>query len=241
MKKLVSLLVLTALVLSSMAVCVSANGSPKGEITKAVEANPTVVDADGNAVTDIDTTGGALTKLTHHEEEAHYVPDEDQFHEHFGHTYDDYKFYGSFDLRLTEHGKKVVGNGKLTGIELTINIPGMTAANNPTVFYFDVEHDIYHIIKNIRVEGSTITFMAMPLTAANDEAALASLDALTVTTLLTANETVQVSDTDIGHYGVIYTGAITSPATGVPTAAFVIVLVVALAGAAFAGKKIFAK
>ena len=240
MKKLVSLLVLTALVLSSLAVCVSANGSPRGEITKAVEANPTVVDAAGNVVENIDTTGGAITELTHHDEAAEYVPDEDQFVEHFGHAYDDYKFFGSFDLRLTEHGKKVVGDGKLTGIELTINIPGMTAANNPTVFYFDVERDIYHIIENIRVEGSTITFMAMPLTAANSNAALASLDALTVATLLTAGAP-QVSDTDIGHYGVLYTGAITSPATGVPTAAFVIVLVVALAGAAFAGKKIFAK
>ncbi len=240
MKKLVSLLVLTVLVLSSMAVCVSANGSPRGEITKTVEANPTVVDADGNVVESIDTTGGALTELTHHDEAADYVPDEDQFQEHFGHTYDDYKFFGSFDLRLTEHGKKVVGNGKLTGVEITINIPGMTAANNPTVFYFDVEHDVYHIIENIRVEGSAVTFMAMPLTAANSSAALASLDALTVATVLSADAP-QVSDTDIGHYGVIYTGAITSPATGVPTAAFVIVLVVALAGAAFAGKKIFAK
>ena len=240
MKKLVSLLVLTALVLSSLAVCVSANGSPRGEITKAVEANPTVVDAAGNVVENIDTTGGAITELTHHDDVAEYVPDEDQFVEHFGHEYDDYKFFGSFDLKLTDHGKKVVGDGKLTGIELTINIPGMTAANNPTVFYFDVEHNIYHIIENIRVDGSSITFMAMPLTAANSNAALASLDALTVATLLTAGAP-QVSDTDIGHYGVLYTGAITSPATGVPTAAFVIVLVVALAGAAFAGKKIFAK
>ncbi len=240
MKKIVSLLVLAALVFSALAVCVSANGSPAGKITKAVEANPTVVDAEGNAVTDVDASG-AIVELSHHDEAAHYVPDEDQFHEHFGHEYDDYKFFGSFDLRLTEHGKKIVGDGKLTGIELTINIPGMTAANNPTVFYFDVEHDIYHIIENIRVEGSNITFMAMPLTTANSTAALTSLDALTVNTLLSATNAVEVSDTDIGHYGVIYTGAITSPATGVPTAAFVIVLVVALAGAAFAGKKIFAK
>ena len=212
MKKLVSLLVLTALVLSSLAVCVSANGSPKGEITKAVEANPTVVDAAGNVVENIDITGGVLTELTHHAEAADYVPAEDQFGELFGNAYDGYKFFGSFDLRLTENGKKVVGDGALSGIELTINIPGMTAANNPTVFYFDAANNEYHIIENIKVEGSTITFKAMSLTSA-----------------------------DIGYYGVLYTGAVTSPATGVPTAAFVIVLVVALAGAAFAGKKIFAK
>ena len=107
MKKLVSLLVLTALVLSSLAVCVSANGSPRGEITKAVEANPTVVDAAGNVVENIDMTGGAITELTHHDDVAEYVPDEDQFVEHFGHEYDDYKFFGSFDLKLTDHGKKI--------------------------------------------------------------------------------------------------------------------------------------
>lgn len=239
MKKLVSILVLTALVLSTLSLAVSATGSPVGEITKAVEANPTVVDAEGNEVADVDATG-ALTELTHHDEAAEYVPEEDQFVEHFGHAYDDYKFYGSFDLKLTDHGKKVVGNGKLAGVELTINVPGLTEANNITVFYFDVAHNVYHIIKNIRVEGSTVTFMAMPLTAAKNEAALVSADALTVS-LLSAADAVAVSDTDIGHYGVLYTGTATSPSTGVPTAAFVIVLVVALAGAAFAGKKIFAK
>ncbi|MBQ8207945.1 MAG: hypothetical protein IJZ89_04330 [Clostridia bacterium] len=239
MKKLVSILVLTALVLSTLSFAVSAAGSPVGKITSVAEANPAVVDAEGNAVADVDTTG-ALTKLTHHDEKADYVPDHDQFVAHFGHAFDGYKFFGSFDLRLTDHGKKVVGNGKLTGVELTINVPGLTEANNITVFYFDVEHDVYHIIKNIKVEGSTVTFKAMPLTAGTDVAALASVDALAIS-LLSATEEVTVSDTDIGYYGVIYTGAVTSPSTGVPTAAFVIVLVVALAGAAFAGKKIFAK
>lgn len=239
MKKLISILVLTALVLSSLSLAVSANGSPTGTISKAVEANPTVVDAQGNAVADVDTTS-ELTKLTHHDEKAEYVPDHDQFVSHFGHNYDGYKFFGSFDLRLTDHGKKVVGGGKLTGVELTINVPGLTKENNITVFYFDVEHDVYHIIKNIKVEGSTVTFKAMPLTAGTSAAALASVDALSIS-LLNATEEVTVSDTDIGHYGVIYTGTATSPSTGVPTAAFVIVLVVALAGAAFAGKKVFAK
>ncbi len=239
MKKLLSLLVLTALVLSTFAFAVSAANSPVGEITKAAEANPTVVDASGNAVADVDVSA-ELTKLTHHDEAADYVPDEEQFVEHFGHAYDDYKFYGSFDLRLTDHGKKVVGDGKLTGVELTINLPGLTAANNITVFYFDVEHDVYHIIKDIKIEGSTVTFKAMPLTAAKETAALAVNNALTVS-LLSANDAFVASDTDIGHYGVLYTGAATSPSTGVPTALFAVVLVVALAGAAFAGKKVFAK
>lgn len=239
MKKLLSILVLTALVLSSLSIAISATKSPVNKITATEEANPTVVDASGNAVADVDTTG-ALVKLTHHEEEKEYVPDEAQFVSHFGHDFDGYKFYGSFDVRLTDHGKKVVGDGKLTGVEITINVPGLTEANDITVFYFDVEHDVYHIIENIRVKGSTVTFKAMPLTAGSDVAALPSADALAVA-LLSATNTVTVSDTDIGHYGVIYTGTATSPSTGVPTAAFVIVLVVALAGAAFAGKKVFAK
>ncbi len=238
MKKFVTLLVLTALVLSSLAMGISANGSPAGKIEKAVEANPVVVDAAGNEVADVDTSA-ALTELNYHEEKADYVPDPDQFVEHFGHAYDDHKFFGSFDLRLTDHGKKVVGDGKLTGIEITITVPGLTAANSPKVFYFDVEHDVYHMIDEIKIEGSTITFKAMPLTAADSTAAI-NADALAVA-LLNAAAAPAVSDTDIGHYGIIYTGALTSPSTGVPTAAFVAILVVALAGAAFAGKKIFAK
>lgn len=239
MKKFVAFLVLTSLVLSSLALCVSANLSPTGKIVKASESNPTIVDANGNVVADVDTTGGPITELTQNDDDGAYVPDPNQFAEAFGETFSEFKLYGSFELRLTDFGKKVVGDGKLAGVEITLNIPGMTAANNPTVFYFDVEKNIYQVIEDIKVDGSNITFKAMPLTAAKSTAAATYANALTVS--LTSAEQAEVSDTDIGHYGVLYTGTITSPSTGVPTAAFVIVLVVALAGAAFAGKKIFSK
>lgn len=231
MKKFLSILVVMALVFSTMALAVSATNSPTGKITYVGETAPVVVDKDGNEKTDVDTTG-VIVELTHHDEDKDYVPEADEYKEVFGEKYEDFKFYGSFDLRLTEYGKEVVGDGKLNGIELTINVPGLTAANNPTIFYYDVAHDTYVIIKDIVVNGSEITFEAMPLTAANN-AVNAVADSVT-------GEFV-ASDTDIGHYGVIYTGSVTSPSTGVPTAAFVAILVVALAGAAFAGKKVFAK
>ncbi|MBE6538819.1 MAG: hypothetical protein E7671_05100 [Ruminococcaceae bacterium] len=243
MKKFLSILVVMALVFSTMALAVSATNSPTGKITYVSEKDPVIVDKDGNEKADVDTTG-TLIELTHHEEDKEYVPEAHEYKEVFGEKYEDFKFYGSFDIRLTEHGKKEVGDGKLHGVEITINVPGLTAANNPTVFYYDMAHDTYVIIKDIVVNGSEITFEAMPLTNTDDTAKAASIDALAVSllnaTLAATNEFV-ASDTDIGHYGVIYTGSVTSPSTGVPTAAFVVILVVALAGAAFAGKKVFAK
>ncbi len=237
MKKLLSILVMTALVLSSLALAISATGSPTGEITKADEAEPTVVDKDGNAVTEI--ADGEMIKVTD-DDEAEHIPESDEFAETFGEKYADYKAYGAFHVTLTDHGKAIVKDGKLTGIKITITVPGLSAANAPTVYYHDVAHNKYIIVEST-VEGNKITFTALPLTGEVSTASVAkAVNALTATVLSATADHV-ISDTDIGYYGIIYTGAATSPSTGVPTAAFVIVLVVALAGAAFAGKKIFAK
>ena len=213
MKKFLSILVVMALVFSTMAIAVFATTSPTGKITYVGEESPVVVDKDGKEKADVDTSG-ALVELEHHDDEKDYVPAAEEYVEAFGDKYEGFKLYGSFEFKLTEHGKEQVGDGELKGVSVTVNVPGVEAANNPTVFYYDVENDTY-VICETKVNGSELTFEAMPLSAAEGE--------------------------NIGYYGVIYTGSVTSPSTGVPTVAFVVILVVALAGAAFAGKKVFAK
>lgn len=211
MRKILSILVVMALVFSTMAIAVSATSSPTGKITYVGEESPVVVDKEGNEKADVDTSA-ALVELEHHDDEKDYVPAAEEYKDAFGDKYEGFNFYGSFEFKLTEHGQEQIGEGELKGANVTINVPGVTAANNPTVFYYDAANDTY-VVCETTVNGSELTFTAMPLSA----------------------------DAGVGYYGVIYTGAITSPSTGVPTAAFVAILVVALAGAAFAGKKVFAK
>lgn len=205
MKKLVSFLVLTALVLSSLAICVSANGSPVGEIKVVTEAKVNVVDAEGNAVANVDTSV-ALVTVTDTTKTADVAPENMA---DLGEAYAEYKSYGTISVELSDHGKTVVGEGKLESVEITVNVPGIAAANAPAIYCFDSATQKYEVLE-CKVNGTEVTFTATNI-----------------------SETVT--------YGVIYTGAITSPSTGVPTVAFVVLLVVALAGAAFAGKKIFAK
>ncbi len=224
MKKLLSLLVLTAMLLASFAFAATATGSPVGAITKVTEANPVFTDGTGAVVTP--TVTDVLTDLEA-DNNAAYLPT--NIGTALGAAYANHKNFGGFAHSLTEYGKTVVGSGTLV-VDVTINVPGVTAANSPAVYYYNAAANTYTVLSST-VDGSTVTFKTMPLTGATTAAA----GELSVS-LLSATDAASV-----GYYGVVYTGAVTSPSTGVQTTLFIVVLAVALAGAAFAGKKVFAK
>lgn len=219
MKKILSVLVLAALVVCAFSISVSANNSPADKIT-IVDTdwdNASILDGEDNAVENIDFNR-ALIELTHHDAYADYVPATDRFESVFGEKYKDFRTYGSFDIALTNYAEKVLGvDGTLKDVAITISVPGIAEKNNPEVFYYDAVKGTYTIVDST-INGSEITFTVLPLTVPADDSA-----------------------TDVGYYGIIYMPASTSPETSVPTFAFAAVLVLALVGAAYAGKKVFAR
>lgn len=242
MKKILSVLVLAALVVSAFSISVSANNSPADKIT-IVDTdwdNASILDGEDNAVENIDFNR-ALIELTHHDAYADYVPVTDHFERVFGEKYRDFRSYGSFDIALTNYAKKVLGvGGVLKDVVITISVPGITEKNNPEVFYYDAVEDTYTIIEST-INGSEITFKKLPLTVVADAARSAGLNFATLSSETVTTGEVDVSATGVGYYGIIYMPASTSPETSVPTFAFVAVLVLALVGAAYAGKKVFAR
>ncbi|MBR4295256.1 MAG: hypothetical protein IKT56_00260 [Clostridia bacterium] len=219
MKKILSVLVLAALVVSAFSISISANNSPADKIT-IVDTdwdNASILDGENNAVENIDFNR-ALIELTHHDAYADYVPATDSFESVFGEKYKDFRTYGSFDIALTNYAEKVLGvDGTLKDVAITISVPGIAEKNNPEVFYYDAVKGTYTIVDST-INGSEITFTVLPLTVPSDDSA-----------------------TDVGYYGIIYMPATTSPETSVPMFAFVAVFILAIVGAAYAGKKVFAR
>ncbi|MEE0968572.1 MAG: hypothetical protein U0M06_04280 [Clostridia bacterium] len=255
MKKILSLVIAAAMLFAFFAVAVNAGSSPVGTITKVEEAKVTIVDGEGNKVElpapGEDDGDGEIIEVSHIDD-AHYVPESfeeiieefsemmesEEFEEAFGDIEpSEFKPYGEFKIVLTDYAEKIVGDNQLVA-EVTIHVPGMTAANNPFVYYYEMATGEYRFIPS-KIEGSKITFEMMPFSAARDIARAFRVKTLSATPILTSAPA--AADPSVGYYGIAYTGTITSPDTGVPTALFAAVLVVALAGAAFAGKKVFAK
>ncbi len=273
MKKILSILVLATLILSSFSMAVSAVDSPQGVITQVTgsetsPAAPIVTDIEGQTVeiselkdeegkVIVDTADmiGALTNFEV-ENDAKDVPETfeeviESFKESlpakdFADAFEEageepdlkeYKPYGEFRLELTDFGKKTIGENKLE-VEITINVPGITEENKPFVYFYSYTTKSYTYVKST-INGSNITFTSLPLTHRASSIAAGSNDALNIALLSAAD--VEVLDTADGYYGVAYKGVAKSPSTGVETVAFVAVLVIALAGAAYAGKKVFVK
>ena len=205
MKKILSVLLAAVMLTAGFAMAISAaNDSVTGKITFVSYDEKSVVDNDGNPV-DVELP----------EKPVSVKPDEDtpikaeELIGKLGDEHDEFKFYGAFDVELTPEAKKIVGDGSVKEMEITVTAAGIDASNTPTIVIYDNVTGEYKVVEST-VNGNEITFK------------------------------VDIS-TETLHYGIIYTGSATSPSTGVPAWAFVAVIVVAAAGAVFAGKKAFAK
>ena len=236
MKKFLSILVLTALILSTLSLAVSAKASPKGEVTHVdtITDEAVVENKDGEAVDGIEI----VIEVEVHEEHHEPFAEIEDFGETFGEKFADFKNYATFEVRFSEETKELLDHGYVVhSVKVVLHVPGLTADNVPTVVYHDNVTDEFTVLET-KVEGSNITFTALPLTVLADSAfAGLNLQAL-------AGESVTITDvtpTDKGYYAIIYTSAETSPSTGVNTVVFGLIFVVALAGAAIAGKKVFSK
>ena len=182
MKKIISVLVLATVILSSLAIAVSATQSEVGTIT----------------IVDIDKYEGSnvakITPVASESEEWTKAKAPEGLDE----------TYGFFTLTLTDDAK-AAGTKEAT---VTISVPGLTAANSPVVAVYNAEKNAFVAAENIKVNGSEITFKA--------------------------------TFTDgVVKCSVLYNEAATSPETGVPAGIVCGVLVIAVLGAAYTGRKAF--
>ena len=205
MKKIVSILMIAAMLVLCFAATVSAsNASPKGEVSFVGIGDVTIVDKEGTAV-----EAELPEKVVNVEvpEETPVVKEE--VVEKLGGDYSEYKFYGAFAVELTPEAKAVVGDGSIKDTAITVAVAGIDETNTPVIVAFDEATGEYKVVEST-VKGTEITFNAT-----------------------VGSETL--------HYAIVYVPSETSPSTGVATWALVAVLAVAVVGAAFAGKKAFAK
>lgn len=237
MKKFLSILVLAALVLSTLSLAVSAKESPDGKVKLVETITDDVVVKNGEGA-EIEEIPEIVIEIEVHEEHHEPFAEVEDFGKAFGEKFADFKNYATFELKLSEETKELLDHGYVvSNVKVVLSVPGLTADNVPTVVYHDNETDKFTVLKT-KAEGSKLTFTALPLTVLAESAfAGLNLKALAAEDV----EITEVSATDKGYYGIIYTDAETSPSTGVNTVVFGLIFVIALAGAAFAGKKVFAK
>ncbi len=237
MKKLLSLLIVATMLLSVMALVASAANSSVGEITvsdkkfttpEGSDFTGTVKDPATGEATPIDLTKFEYIDKTTGEKKtvnlyAYIIVIPHAFSDTewtsvstitgaLGDTYKDYKGYTAFEVTLSEEGKAILGDTVLESINLILNVPGLDAITNPTTVVFD--NDKYAVDAKANVDGYELKLI------------------------------VNLGADFSAYYAILNTAAEKSPETGVnsfATIALVALLVVSLAGVAFAGKKVFSK
>lgn len=140
MKKLVSALLIATMILSSLILAVSANLSEQGVIT--------IVNIDGKDAADSLTI--AKITLVAKDKEEWTKAEVPEAVSNYAST------YGSFKLELSEEAK---ASGK-TESKVTISVPGLTAANAPVVLLYNETTKKFEAAKDIKVNGSEVTFNA---------------------------------------------------------------------------------
>lgn len=255
MKKLISALIVIAMLVATLALTVSAaQESPEGNIAvsipEAATENAVFVDKEGNEVK-LDITAFEVTKEDGTKETVDltayisiikvkkvvlaaaagvdiYVEDEaisaswakklsgsKDIVAAFGDEYKDYKVYTLFQVEFSEEGQDILGDYTLKNIPIQVETEGITNANNATVFHYNAKSDSFAVV-DAKVDSKT-----------NNIDMTAEFDA-----------------DGVGRYGILYVPTSQSPSTAVETYvifALVAVFALAVAGAAVAGKKAFAK
>ncbi|MBO5281499.1 MAG: hypothetical protein J6B55_09885 [Clostridia bacterium] len=229
MKKLVSLLVVLTMLVACFATSAFAAKSPVGDMT--------ITDVAGVEVDGGNLTAEALEQLAE-EFILEIVKDiKTNWIEPISTTAGiqekvgvaDYKLFQGAKLILSEAGVKILtGEHALKSAAPTVATIADTAAK-------------------ATIKTTTVTLNVPGITEANAPK-IVSYDPETkaytavATTVAGSNvsATVPVASDNVAYIAVIYTGAATSPETNVATWAIGVVALVALAGAVYAGKKVFA-
>lgn len=229
MKKLVSLLVVLTMLVACFATSAFAAKSPVGDIT--------ITDVAGVEVDGGNLTAEALEQLA--EEFILEIVEDIKtnwiepisttagIQEKVGVA--DYKLFQGAKLMLSEVGVKI-----LTG-EHTLKSAAPAVAT------------IADTAAKATIKTTTVTLNVPGLTEANapkivsyDPETKAYTPVATTVAGSNVSATVPVASDNVAYIAVIYTGAATSPETNVAAWAIGVVALVALAGAVYAGKKVFA-
>ncbi len=230
MKKLVSLLVVVTMLVACFATTAFAANSPVGDLT--------LTDVAGVEVEGGNLSAKAVEKLAE-EFDLEVIKDTKVnwiapistpagIKEKVGVA--DYKLFQGAKLVLSEAGVKILtGETVLKNTAPTVATISASAAAKATVKTTTV---------TLNVPG--ITEANAPKIVSYDPATKAYTPVTTTVAGSNVSATVPVSSDNVAYIAVIYTGAATSPETNVAAWAIGVVAIVALVGAAYAGKKVFA-
>lgn len=229
MKKLVSLLVALTLLVACFATTAFAASSPVGNIT--------VTDVAGVEVDGGNLTAEALEQLA--EEFVLEIVEDIKtnwiepistpagIQEKVGVA--DYKLFQGAKLVLSEVGVKILAGEQVLK---------SAAPKVATIADTAAKATIKTTTVTLNVPG--ITEANAPKVVSYDPETKAYTPVATTVAGSNVSATVPVASDNVAYIAVIYTGAATSPETNVAAWAFGVVAIVALAGAVYAGKKVFA-
>lgn len=229
MKKLVSLLVALTLLVACFATTAFAANSPVGDIT--------VTDVAGVEVDGGNLTAEALEQLA--EEFVLEIVEDIKtnwiepisttagIQEKVGVA--DYKLFQGAKLVLSEVGVKILSGE---------HVLKSAAPKVATIADTAAKATIKTTTVTLNVPG--ITEANAPKVVSYDPETKAYTPVATTVAGSNVSATVPVASDNVAYIAVIYTGAATSPETNVAAWAFGVVAIVALAGAVYAGKKVFA-
>ena len=229
MKKLVSLLVALTLLVACFATTAFAANSPVGDIT--------VTDVAGVEVDGGNLTADALEQLA--EEFVLEIVEDIKtnwiepisttagIQEKVGVA--DYKLFQGAKLVLSEVGVKILSGE---------HVLKSAAPKVATIADTAAKATIKTTTVTLNVPG--ITEANAPKVVSYDPETKAYTPVATTVAGSNVSATVPVASDNVAYIAVIYTGAATSPETNVAAWAFGVVAIVALAGAVYAGKKVFA-
>ena len=229
MKKLVSMLVVLTMLVACFATTAFAANSPVGDIT--------VTDVAGVEVEGGNLTAEALEQLA--EEFVLEIVEDIKtnwiepisttagIQEKVGVA--DYKLFQGAKLVLSEVGVKILAGE---------HVLKSAAPKVATIADTAAKATIKTTTVTLNVPG--ITEANAPKVVSYDPETKAYTPVATTVAGSNVSATVPVASDNVAYIAVIYTGAATSPETNVAAWAFGVVAIVALAGAVYAGKKVFA-
>lgn len=229
MKKLVSLLVALTLLVACFATTAFAANSPVGDIT--------VTDVAGVEVDGGNLTAEALEQLAE-EFVLEIVEDiKTNWIEPISTTAGIQEKVGVADYKLFQGAKLVLSE---VGVKILAGEQVLKSAAPKVATIADTAAKATIKTTTVTLNVPGITEANAPKVVSYDPETKAYTPVATTVAGSNVSATVPVASDNVAYIAVIYTGAATSPETNVAAWAFGVVAIVALAGAVYAGKKVFA-
>lgn len=242
MKKVLSVLVIAAVMLSCLALAVSATESMTGKISLvSAPASDIVLTNDKKVSADVtnpleivpyDANGKILITAAEKDEVANMKNDAAKIDlSKLAVNTPNAKLYGFFTVELAKNITLVKANANAFGVSVSfLSSDSPVAAAAPAALKSaKVTVDVPGVTKDnspaiLRYDTASDTFSLVESTVDGSK--------------ITFNA--EACEDGVGYFTVVYTPTYASPETNVTTYVFAVLFVVALAGAAFAGKKAFA-